>query len=72
MDYGGQFKRFQKRAAVFTTDLETILVIFLAKNLGIFCPCPKILYEAKLKNYGLISVVEEISRHPMVTLSRGY
>lgn len=71
-----QLKRFQTgagdRGTVLATDLETILVIFLAKNLAIFCPYLKKLHETKLKNNRLVSLAEEISRHLMVTLARGY
>lgn len=48
-----QLKRFQRRP-VLAFDLDTILVIFLAKNLGVFCPCPKNMPEAKLKNNRVI------------------
>lgn len=36
-------------------------------NVTAFCPCPKFLLEIKLKNFGLISSTEEISRQPNVS-----
>lgn len=38
----------------------------LAKNMAAFCPGQKLLTEAKLKNFELISLAEEISREPNV------
>lgn len=34
----------------------------LAENLAAFCPCPKILPEAKLKSLGLMALAKEISK----------
>jgi hypothetical protein len=38
----------------------------LVKNAAFSCPCPKYLLEAKLKNFELIVLGEEISRQPSV------
>lgn len=41
----------------------------LAKNMAAFCPGQKLLTEAKLKNFELISLAEEISRkHNIVSV----
>lgn len=37
-------------------------MIILAKDVTSLCPCPKNLPEIKLKSYGLMALVEEISR----------
>ena len=46
--------------------LETLLGIFLAKNVSAFCPCllQKNLPEVKLKSCGFILFAEEISIQP--------
>ena len=31
-----------------------------------FCPCPKYLFEAKLKSFTLMALAEEISRQPSI------
>lgn len=36
----------------------------VARGVAAFCPCPKNLLVAKLKNNGLDSLVEEISKQP--------
>lgn len=38
----------------------------LVKNVPAFCPFPKSLSEAKLKSFGLIAFVDEISKQPLV------
>ena len=36
----------------------------LVKKVAAFCPCTKILPEAKVKSFGLIPLAEEISKQP--------
>lgn len=36
--------------------------VLAKKNVAALCLCPKSLSEAKLKNFGLMALVEEISR----------
>ena len=38
----------------------------LVKKVAAFCPCPKNLPEAKVKNFGLIPLTEEISKQPRI------
>lgn len=38
----------------------------LVKNVGAFCPCPKILPEAKVKSFKFIPWAEEISKQPSI------
>ena len=60
-----QLKRSQM-GIILATGLETILVIFLTKNVTAFCPCPKNFPVFKLKSRELISLAEEISRQPNI------
>lgn len=56
-----KFNRWKKRVII-ETGLEDTLVIFLTKNLNVFCPYPEYLYERIFKADGLISLMEKISR----------
>ena len=38
----------------------------LVNNLAVSCPCPKKLLEAKVKDFGLILLGEEISKQPKI------
>lgn len=38
----------------------------LVKKVSAFCPCLKILSEVKVKKFGLIPLVEEISKRPSI------
>jgi hypothetical protein len=38
----------------------------LAKNVAVFCPCPKHFSKTKLQSYGQISLAEEIPRQPNI------
>ena len=44
----------------------------LVKNVVTFCPCPKILSEAKVKHFGLILMAEGISKQPRTDSVCGY
>ena len=37
---------------------------YIGKDGADFSPCPKVLTEAKLKSFGLVTLAEEISRLP--------
>lgn len=56
-----KFNRWKKRVII-ETGLEDSLVIFLKKNLIVFCSCPRYLYERIFKDDRLISLMEKISR----------
>lgn len=60
-----QLNRFL-RGIILATGLQNILVYILAKNVAVYCLCPKNLLEAKLKCFGLTSLAEEISRKPSI------
>lgn len=36
----------------------------MAKNMATFCPCPKTLLAANLRNFALMALVEEVSEQP--------
>ena len=44
----------------------------LVKNVADFCPCLKSLPEAKVKNFGLVLLAEDISKQPSIDSVRGY
>ena len=44
----------------------------LVKNVSAFCPCQKSLPEVKVKRFGLILLIEGISKQLVLTLLYGY
>lgn len=64
---GGQAQEVSEEKNV-SIDLETVLVIFLVKNVTAFCPCPKSLPVAKMKSFELIPLAEELSKDSYIDL----
>lgn len=60
-----QLKGFQ-RETIFANWAKDLSCDSLARNMATICLCPKNLPEAKLKSFGLISLVEEIPRYPSI------
>lgn len=55
------------KEAVLATWLETILVRFW--QMCALCPCPKNLLETTLRNFGLMTVVEETEDSLVLTVT---
>lgn len=65
-----RLKTFQK-GRVLVSGPDIVLVVMLAKNADVVCPCPKNLPGATLKSFGLMALAKAFQDSLVLTVSCG-